>query len=58
MSTKIVKKIRKQAENKPAAASRKLRRRTKYVMAFYLIPATAATAMIIMKFWVPGLAWL
>jgi hypothetical protein len=58
MATKSLKRLKKQSEARPAAIAMRLRKKSRYVMIAYLVPAVIATGMIIAKFWVPGMAWL
>jgi hypothetical protein len=58
MGTKTLKKLSQKSKNKPAAIALKIQKRSWLVLAFFLIPATAAAIMIPLGLWVPGLAWL
>ena len=58
MTTRTLKKHRKKSRRKPAVAAMKLRRWTWYVLALFLVPATASVVLIIAGIWVPGMAWL
>jgi len=58
MATKILKKLKKQTQSKPAAVAKRLRKTSLYVMIFFMVPASVAIALILLKIWVPGMAWL
>ncbi|HDZ53346.1 hypothetical protein LCGC14_0042830 [marine sediment metagenome] len=58
MGTKVLKKLGAKAASKPAAISARIRKRGWIVMAAFVIPTTVAAIMILLRLWVPGLAWL
>jgi len=58
MATKTLRKLKQQSSSQPAAVAAKLRKKSRYVLIAFMVPAVASIAMIIAKVWVPGLAWL
>lgn len=58
MATKVLRKLKKQSKSKPAAVAERLKKKALYVAIFFMIPASIALTLLLMKIWVPGMAWL
>lgn len=58
MPTNTLKKLKHKHNNTPSMVAAKARKVGTYVMLFFGVTSSVALLLLLLKIWVPGLAWL